>query len=62
MSDLEKAPEDRQQSLGIREPPADDVPPNGGYGWVCTACVALINAHTWGTLLSSSPDSHVGTD
>lgn len=23
-------------------------PPNGGYGWVCTACVAVINAHTWG--------------
>ena len=23
-------------------------PPNGGYGWVCTACCALINAHTWG--------------
>ncbi|KZF22234.1 MFS general substrate transporter, partial [Xylona heveae TC161] len=23
-------------------------PPNGGYGWVCVACVAFINAHTWG--------------
>lgn len=23
-------------------------PPNGGYGWVCTACVGIINAHTWG--------------
>ncbi|OAQ63016.1 MFS transporter (Mch2) [Pochonia chlamydosporia 170] len=23
-------------------------PPNGGYGWVCTACVALVNGHTWG--------------
>lgn len=23
-------------------------PPDGGYGWVCTVCVALINAHTWG--------------
>jgi hypothetical protein len=26
----------------------EDVPPNGGYGWVCTLCVFLINAHTWG--------------
>lgn len=24
------------------------VPPNGGYGWVCVACVFLVNAHTWG--------------
>ena len=24
------------------------VPPNGGYGWVCVACVFLINSHTWG--------------
>lgn len=23
-------------------------PPNGGYGWVCCACVSIINAHTWG--------------
>ncbi|KAF7193318.1 putative transporter MCH2 [Pseudocercospora fuligena] len=26
----------------------EDVPPDGGYGWVCTACFWLINAHTWG--------------
>jgi MFS family permease len=25
-----------------------DVPPNGGYGWVCVAAVATINMHTWG--------------
>jgi len=25
-----------------------DVPPDGGYGWVCVACTFLINAHTWG--------------
>lgn len=25
-----------------------DVPPNGGYGWVCVACAFWINAHTWG--------------
>ncbi|KAF2798336.1 MFS general substrate transporter [Melanomma pulvis-pyrius CBS 109.77] len=25
-----------------------DVPPDGGYGWVCVACCFVINAHTWG--------------
>lgn len=29
-------------------PSTPEPPPNGGYGWVCTACVAIINAHTWG--------------
>lgn len=28
--------------------PSDEPPPDGGYGWVCTACVCMINAHTWG--------------
>lgn len=27
---------------------AADIPPDGGYGWIVTACVFLINAHTWG--------------
>ncbi|OAA40562.1 Major facilitator superfamily domain, general substrate transporter [Metarhizium rileyi] len=27
---------------------AEPVPPNGGYAWVCTFAVFLINAHTWG--------------
>lgn len=26
----------------------EDIAPDGGYGWVCTACVFLLNAHTWG--------------
>ncbi|KAL1582092.1 hypothetical protein WHR41_09172 [Cladosporium halotolerans] len=26
----------------------EDVPPDGGYGWVVAACVFLINVHTWG--------------
>jgi MFS family permease len=26
----------------------EDIPPDGGYGWICTACVFLINANTWG--------------
>lgn len=35
----------QQQQQQQQDPAA---PPNGGYGWVCTVCVALINAHTWG--------------
>lgn len=26
----------------------EDIPPDGGYGWVCTLCVFLINFNTWG--------------
>lgn len=33
----------------------EDIPPDGGYGWVVTACVFIINAHTWG-INSVSPD------
>ncbi|KAG5927625.1 hypothetical protein E4U42_001992 [Claviceps africana] len=29
-------------------PPPPPPPPDGGYGWVCTGCVSLVNAHTWG--------------
>ncbi|KAL3464752.1 major facilitator superfamily domain-containing protein [Aspergillus heterothallicus] len=32
----------QQEKLG------EDVPPDGGYGWVCVASVFWINAHTWG--------------
>lgn len=39
-TDTDQAPAPDLQS------PAE--PPNGGYGWLCTLCVALINAHTWG--------------
>ncbi|KAF2842384.1 MFS general substrate transporter [Patellaria atrata CBS 101060] len=28
--------------------PQFEVQPNGDYGWVCVACCATINAHTWG--------------
>lgn len=27
---------------------AIDVPPDGGYGWVCVACCFTVNAMTWG--------------
>lgn len=26
----------------------DDIPPNGGYGWLCTLCTFMITVHTWG--------------
>ncbi|EXJ77382.1 hypothetical protein A1O3_09608 [Capronia epimyces CBS 606.96] len=29
-------------------PKIDDPPPDGGYGWVCVACIFFINGHTWG--------------
>ncbi|RDL42114.1 uncharacterized protein BP5553_02093 [Venustampulla echinocandica] len=39
-------PEPRQEDVTNA---ADvDVPPDGGYGWVCVAAVAIINGHTWG--------------
>lgn len=34
-----------QSRISNDEPPP---PPNGGYGWVCTVCVAVVNGHTWG--------------
>ena len=34
--------------LRIEEKEEADEPPDGGYGWVCVACVFFINAHTWG--------------
>jgi hypothetical protein len=37
---------------GINIALVEDIPPDGGYGWICTACVFLINAHTW---VRSSP-------
>ena len=35
---------DAQANVVTRE----DVPQDGGFGWVCVVCVLLINAHTWG--------------
>lgn len=42
------------QTVDVEEPQTLEdekdkaLPPDGGYGWVCVACNALINAHTWG--------------
>ena len=43
-ADDEKAATGAEQADTVKK----DVPPNGGYGWVCVACVFWINAHTWG--------------
>jgi len=40
-------PSDVEQHAATSEKQVD-VPPDGGYGWVCVACCFLINAHTWG--------------
>ena len=38
---------EKEQPNGSKEQELD-APPDGGYGWVCVACVFLINGHTWG--------------
>ncbi|KAJ9647823.1 hypothetical protein H2199_001598 [Coniosporium tulheliwenetii] len=42
----EKTTNDEEQIPPAARPV--DVPPDGGYGWVCCACTFTINAHTWG--------------
>ncbi|EON61389.1 hypothetical protein W97_00603 [Coniosporium apollinis CBS 100218] len=42
----EKTTNDEEQIPPATRPV--DVPPDGGYGWVCCACTFTINAHTWG--------------
>lgn len=44
-SNNEKQPSSSSSSPPVRDPAE---PPDGGYGWVCVLCVAIINAHTWG--------------
>ena len=46
--DEEKGSLKQQEDGGPLERKATDVPPDGGYGWVCVACVFWINACTWG--------------
>lgn len=39
--------EDEKRRESVSRPKVPP-PPNGGYGWVCTICTAIINGHTWG--------------
>lgn len=41
----DKSSDIEQVAIGAK---VGDIPPNGGYGWVCVVCVFWINAHTWG--------------
>jgi hypothetical protein len=52
-SSAESETPDANVNVSMRE----DIPPNGGFGWVCTICVFLINANTWGvnSVCSSRP-------
>ena len=37
-----------------------DIPPDGGYGWVCVACGTIVNACTWGVNSVCSPVPETG--
>jgi hypothetical protein len=39
---------EHQPRSGVAVANLKDVPPDGGYGWVCTFCVFMIEANTWG--------------
>lgn len=44
----EKTADVEQPSQISPDKPPEDLPPDGGYGWVCVACCFFINGHTWG--------------
>ncbi len=43
-----ESPTKEEQPAASSPGPVVEPPPDGGYGWVCTTCVFLVNAHTWG--------------
>lgn len=47
-SQINLARSEQDEHLQANAVAREDVPPNGGYGWVCTFCVFLITVHTWG--------------
>jgi hypothetical protein len=50
---LQESPKERRQSIeheqaiAAQEEKPGDLPPDGGYGWVCVACVFWINANMY---------------
>ncbi|KAJ6171036.1 hypothetical protein N7470_000103 [Penicillium chermesinum] len=49
---LDQPASDQLEALPAEIDPGEkynrDVPPDGGYGWVCVACIFWMNVHTWG--------------
>jgi hypothetical protein len=55
---IEDRPGESEQ-IANDDPKDDDAtPPDGGYGWVCVACILLINCHTWGIIGVSTSSMH----
>lgn len=58
--DLDVTEDHEKQDRSLSNEPVTQQPPpppDGGYGWVCTACCAVINAHTWGKSLQDMAKS-----
>lgn len=45
---VDKSSGDGSVTIESASEPTINPPPNGGYGWVCTAATAVINMHSWG--------------
>ena len=39
---------DVEQPISVADEKVEDLPPDGGYGWIVVACCFFINGHTWG--------------
>lgn len=40
---------EKEREAGMALEDIEDPPPDGGYGWVCSICVCLLIASSWGT-------------
>ena len=47
-SDQSERTVDVEHPATVSDEKVEDLPPDGGYGWVCVACNFFINGHTWG--------------
>ena len=43
----EEQRQEQEQEQEQSNEKVEDVPPNGGYGWVCVACIATINGQVF---------------